>query len=268
MTEDGPTSGYAKADDGHAIYYEVHGVASDRVPVVLLHGGMMAIQTGLTGLIAALAPTRRVVAVEYQGHGHTGDREGAMTIERMAQDVAAVLGHLGVAQADLIGHSLGGMIATGVAIAHPDLVRVAGIVSAGRRLEDFLPELVILQRDQAHQPSPELAALLPTPEDFASWQAHYARVAPEPGAFMNVLAKANVVLTSWPGWSDEQLASIRVKTLLIVGDNDFFPVESIVAMQHAIPRAQLAVLPGATHMKILDRAAWIAPMMEARAAAD
>jgi pimeloyl-ACP methyl ester carboxylesterase len=260
------TSGYATAGDGHQIYYEVHGVASDPVPVVLLHGGLMAIQTGLMGLIAALVPSRRVVAVEYQGHGHTADRDGPLTLERMAADTAAVLAHLGIAQADFIGHSMGGMITTGVAIAHPDLVRIAGIVSAGRRIEDFLPELVVLQRDQTHQPSPGLTALIPTPEDFASWQAHYAKVAPHPDAFMNVAAKANVLLNTWPGWTDEQLQSIRAKTLLIIGDNDFFPAGSIAAMQQKIPGAQLAVLPGTTHMNILDRAPWLLPMLDARAA--
>jgi pimeloyl-ACP methyl ester carboxylesterase len=265
MATEGPASGFARADDGHEIYYEVHGVASDPVPVVLLPGGMMAIKTGLLGLIAALAPTRRVVAVEYQGHGHTADRDGPMLLERMADDVAAVLGQLGIAQADVIGHSMGGMITTGVAIGHPELVRVAGIVSAGRRLDDFLPELTILQRDHTHEPSPELAMLLPTPEDFTAWQAHYAEVAPRPEAFMDVLAKSNVLLTTWPGWSDGQLQSIRARTLLIIGDNDFFPAASIAAMQQAIPGAQLAVLPGTTHMAILDRAAWFLPMMDALA---
>lgn len=262
-----PTSGYAKADDGHAIYYEDHGVAADPVPVVLLHGGMMAIETGLLGLITALAPTRRVIAIEQQGHGHTADRPGAMSIDRMVEDTAAVLAHLGLAQADFIGHSMGGMIATGVAIAHPELVRVAAILGAGRRLEDFLPELVVMQRDPTHQPSAELVPLLPTEEDFAAWQAHYAKVAPDPQAFMAVLAKANTMLTNWPGWSDAQLRSIRAKILLVIGDNDFFQPHAIEAMQHTIPRAQFAVLPGTMHMTILDRAPWFLPMMEARLAA-
>lgn len=266
MAANTATAGYAKADDGLDIYYEVHGVAEDPVPIVLLHGGLMSIETGMKEPIAALAASRRIIAIEYQGHGHTGDRDGPLNLERMAADIAAVLASLKIEQADIMGHSMGGMVATGVAIANPGLIRQAVIVSAGRRLEDFLPELVELQRNPAHQPSPELAPLLPTPQDFAAWQAHYAKVAPDPKAFGAVAAKANVLLNTWRGWTDAELAAIRAKTMLVVGDDDFFPPEAIVAMHRAIEGSQLAVLPGTRHMNIMSRTPWLMPMMTAQLA--
>jgi pimeloyl-ACP methyl ester carboxylesterase len=260
-------SGYASVD-GLRIYYEIHGgpLTRSAEPFVLLPGGMMAIETafGSNDLLPRLSRLRPVIAIEQQGHGHTGDREGPVTLDRMVDDVAGVMSHLGVSRAHLVGHSLGAMTATGVAIRHPDRAASVTPISGIYNLEGYQPELVTLQRDPTHQPSPELMKLLPTEADFAAWQAHYKRSAPRPEAFEQVLAKLNVLLTNWPGWTPAELATIRAPFLVIVGDNDFTRVEHAAEMARLIPGAQLAVLPGATHMHIIDRGSWIVPMIEAR----
>ncbi len=261
-----PLIGHAPVG-GLQVYYEIHGGPLDpaRPPVVLLHGGMMSIETAFAGeLLPKLAALHPVIAIEQQGHGHTADREGPAAIDRMVEDTAAVLRHLGVAQAHLLGHSLGAMIALGMAIAHPGLLRSVTAVSGTYNLDGMLPELVALQRGEIQAPSAALAPLLPTEQDFAAWKAQYDRSAPDPAAFDQVLAKLNAMLAGWQGWTPEQLRAISTPFLVVIGDNDFTRVEHAAEMARLIPGAQLAVLPGTTHMDIIRRGDWILPMMAAR----
>jgi pimeloyl-ACP methyl ester carboxylesterase len=167
-------SGYATIENLR-VYYEWHGGTPDggkilpreagegdreaveraRVPIVLLHGGAVTIEIAFApDLIPRFARTRPVIAIEQQGHGHTGDRPGPMTIDRMVEDTAGVLAHLGVRQADLFGHSLGGIIATGLAIRHQGVVRSLTTLAAPYQLEGFLPDLVRIQRDPTLTPRP------------------------------------------------------------------------------------------------------------------
>lgn len=265
---DNPLTGHA-ASDGLQVYYELHGEPlGTRTPMVLLPGGLVPIEIALApDLIPRFARHRPVIAIEPQGHGHTGDRPGEPRMEQMADDVLAVLDHLKVARAHLLGHSLGGMIATGVAIRHPERVASLVPVSAPYTFDGMQPELVRLQRDPTHVPSPELLPLLPTEADFASWKAVYERVNPQPKSFDAVVEKLNVMLAKWPGWSPAQVKAIRAPTLVALGDNDFMRVDFAAQMARMIPGARLAVLPDTTHMDIcLKRGAWLEPMVEANIA--
>jgi pimeloyl-ACP methyl ester carboxylesterase len=264
MATAGPRIGHAEVD-GIKVYYEVHGGdPKATVPFVLLHGGMMAIEMAFAdGLLPMLAKTRPVVAIEQQGHGHTADREGPVTLERMVDDTAIVLSHLGVPKAHFVGHSMGAMISLGVAVRHPEKVSSLAPISVVARLEGYLPELVTLQRNPAHVPSAALQPLLPTEADFAAWKAHYDKHNPNPAAFDKVLAKLNKMLAEWKGFSDAELAAIQAPCLLVIGDNDFTRIEHAAEMKRTIPRADLAVLPQTTHMSIIKRGEWLAPMIEA-----
>src|SRR6516225_8748015 len=93
----------------------------------LLHGAFMTITNNWAGWISELSKTRKVIAVEMQGHGRTADVPRDITYENLADDVAALLNHLKVARADLIGYSMGGAVAMQTAIRHPDKVRRAVI---------------------------------------------------------------------------------------------------------------------------------------------
>jgi pimeloyl-ACP methyl ester carboxylesterase len=262
-----PRTGSYATVDGLAVYYEVHGEAlsSGKTPIVLLHGGVMTIETAFADdFIPRLGRARPVIAVEQQGHGHTADRDTLPEIDRMADDTAGVLAHLGVERAHLLGHSLGALISIGMAIRHPGAVQSVTALSGFANLDGMVPELAQLQRDPTHQPSPELIPLLPTEADFAAWQASYQRHAPDPTAFERVLAKTNTMLSNWAGWTEAELRAIRAPVLLAIGDNDFTRIEHAAEMARLIPDAQLAVLPGTTHMSILGRGAWLEPMIEAR----
>ena len=194
--------------NGLQLYYEIRG--SGR-PLVLLHGGLLTIDLNFGPLLGPLAASRQVIAVELQGHGHTADTGRPMTIEALAGDVVALLDHLGIAEADLFGFSLGGLVACAVALGAP--ARVG--------------KLIVASADAHRPPGRESAPLgedrLPTPADFQAWRDAYEAVAPDPAHFDEFAAKTSAMVHEFPGWTDE-LRSLQAPTLLIFGDRDFSPL--------------------------------------------
>jgi pimeloyl-ACP methyl ester carboxylesterase len=255
--------------DGIGVYYEVHGAAlsGDTIPIVLLHGGALTIELAFSPeLVARFGQRRPVILIEQQGHGHTADRPAKpMTIDQMVADTAGVLSHLGVWRADLFGHSLGGIIATGLAIRHPNLVRSVTALGAPFQLDGFIPELARIQRDPTLNPSPELIPLLPTEADIHAWREGFKRVAPDPSGFDSILERLNAMLGAWPGWTEAELRAIDAQMLIALGDHDYVRIDHAAGVSHIIPKARLAVLPGTTHLGVVKRDAWLQPMMESLA---
>lgn len=258
-------TGYAPVD-GLDIYYEIWGGLPVTPPFVLLHGGLTSIEVAFADLAPRLAALGPVVAIEQRGHGHTADREGPVSMPEMVADTAAVLRHLGIPRAHLVGHSMGAMIGFGVAIAHPALVASLTAIGATYTFDGMLEELVRLQRGLSHEPSPELVALMPTEADFAAWTASFDRNNPNPGTFEAVSAKLNEMMGAWEGWSREDVARIGSPVLIAIGDRDFVRIDHAAETVRLIAGAQFAVLPDTTHDGTLLRGGWLAPMIQARTA--
>jgi pimeloyl-ACP methyl ester carboxylesterase len=236
---------------GLQLYYEIHGSGK---PLVLLHGGLLTIDLNFGPLLVPLAASRQVIAVELQGHGRTADTGRPMTIEALAGDVIALLDHLGIAEADLFGFSLGGLVAYAVALGAPARV--------GR--------LIVASADAHRPPGRESAPLdedrMPTQADFQAWHDAYDAVAPDPTHFEEFTVRVSAMVHEFLGWTDE-LRSLRVPTLLIFGDRDFSPLPDVVELFGLLPNAQLAVLPGTTHVGLTRRPgevlALITPFLDA-----
>ena len=109
---------YAQVGD-LSIYYEIHGEGE---PLILLHGAYMTVDA-MAPLLGPLASYRRVIALELQGHGRTADADRPITYEGMADDTAAVLDHLGIEQADVVGYSMGAGVGLQLTVRHPARVR-------------------------------------------------------------------------------------------------------------------------------------------------
>lgn len=118
-------SGYVPVNGGK-VYYATYGSGS---PLVLLHGGLMTIET-FGPVLPALAKTHEVIAIEAQGHGRTGPLDRPMSFDNMAADVAEVIKSLGYDKVDVVGYSMGGTIGLRLALAHPELVKRLVIASA------------------------------------------------------------------------------------------------------------------------------------------
>jgi pimeloyl-ACP methyl ester carboxylesterase len=224
--------------NGLDVYYETHGAGE---PLVLLHGGLHTIELSFAPMLPALAKTRRVVAIELQGHGHTADIDREFTPDHLADDVAGVLDELGIERAAFFGFSLGGIVALRVAMRHPD--RAGRMVVAGThaRADGYRPGIFDMTSD-----------LLPGEEDFQAMYDAYVAVAPEPGRFEAFAAKASA-LPQELAWSADDLGAIRSPVLIVVGDRDFVRVDHAAWMQEEIPDARLAVLPATTHMSVTER---------------
>ena len=249
MTGTTPQTGYAPVN-GLQMYYEIHGTGE---PLVLLHGAFGAID--LWGpILTGLAETHQVIAVEFQGHGHTADIiDRPFSYEQLADDVAALMEHLGIAQADIIGYSMGGDTALQVAIRHPEKVHKLVPISAKYRYDGEYPEL--------------LAGIqMMTPDIFIGTpnEAAYLRHAPHPEDFPVLVEKLKALFGTEYAWPEEDIRSITAPTLLMIGDSDTVRPEHAVELfrllgggvpggltGEPLPSSQLAVLPGTDHATIL-----------------
>lgn len=249
--------------DGHDIYYEAHGdPASGRTPVLLLHGGMTTIEISFSALLPRLAAKHPVIAIEQQGHGHTADREGPVTLASMRRDTLGVLDHLGVEKAHVVGFSLGGMLGLELAVNAPDRVASLTALSASANVDGMIPEIVKMNRDPEYRPSPEVAKILPTEADFEEMQAGFADNPSGPEGFQVMMGKlGRLIIGDW-GWSDQQLSEIEAPVLIAIGDRDFTLPRHAVHMAETIPNARLAILPDTTHMAIVEQPELIVPMVE------
>jgi len=220
------------------MYYEIHGCGR---PLVLLHGGLSTIDTTFGKILPSLARTHQVIAIELQGHGHTGGMDRPMSFERMADDVASLLGQLAIERADVLGYSFGGVVALGTAIRHPHQVNHLIMVGTPNGNDGFEPSI----REAIKKATPENT---PGPLKDA-----YGRSAPDARQLPLLVATVTKLLTEFPGWRPEDLRAIGAPTMIIIGDHDFIRPEHAVQMLRLIPNAQLAVLPGAGHDAIIER---------------
>ncbi|MBW0090434.1 alpha/beta hydrolase [Pseudonocardia sp. KRD-184] len=246
-------SGYADVNGLH-MYYETHGEGG--TPLVLLHGGVMTIDLTYADLIPALAERHRVIAVEFQAHGRTADIDRDMTYAALAGDVVALLDHLGVDRAHVMGHSMGGGTALELAVSHPDRLLSVVPISASVRPEGGHPDL-------ADPSTYATSTRMPTAQDFADMSQAYARLAPHPERFEQLPMRTMATVEGWTGWTDEQLAAITAPVLVVLGDHDFTTAAHGTVMQELIPGSQLAILPGTTHMQAPRRADLLLPMLAA-----
>jgi pimeloyl-ACP methyl ester carboxylesterase len=265
--KDANMSGRYATVNGLKMYYETHGGnpgGPDLPPLVLLHGAMSTIDTDFSKVLPRLAATRRIIAIEQQGHGHTADIDRPLTYEQMANDTAELLKKLDVRNADFFGYSMGGGIVLQVAKRHPSLVRrliFAG--AASYNPSGFYSELIEAQRTL----KPEQMAGTP-------FERAYAKVAPHPEAWPRLVEKTKQLDLAWAGFPPDDLRAIKIPTLLIIGDADVVRPEHTVEMfrllgggvagdLHGLPPAQLAVLPGTTHITLVDHVDWLASMVTA-----
>ena len=249
-------SGYAPVN-GLRMYYEVHGSpgsTGEGRPLVLLHGGVLTIDLSFGDLLPALAAGRQVIATELQGHGRTADIERSIEVGLLAGDVAALLDHLGVDQADVFGFSLGALVALQLAVDRPARVGRLIAASAGYAPDGFHREIT----DPAQHAT---STRMPTQDDFLRMREAYLQVAPDPGHFEAFLAKTSQAANTFKGWTAGELGRITAPTLLVFGDHDFIRLEHAVEMHALIPGAQLAVLPGTTHMSLLHRTDLMLPLI-------
>jgi pimeloyl-ACP methyl ester carboxylesterase len=243
---------YADVNGLH-LYYETHG--SGR-PLVLLHGGLGSGEM-FGPVIGLLAADHQVVLPDLQGHGRTADIDRPIDMKLMADDIAALIDHLGLDRPDVVGFSLGGGVAFFVASKYPEKVRKVVVASANIR-RDAIPPEMLAQQDQVGAAAAEFMT------DTPMYQT-YQRLAPRPEDFPKLLDKIGAGMRQDFDYSDE-LRALQVPTMLVCADADMAPpshyVEAFKLLDGGLrdggwtgegrPKGghALAVLPGLTHYNL------------------
>jgi pimeloyl-ACP methyl ester carboxylesterase len=234
----GKKTGYAPVN-GLKMYYEITGEGK---PAVYIHPIVSH-----CGLIRGLTRNRRWIAMDLQGHGRTADIDRPMTCEQHADDIAALLKHLKIEEADFFGDSFGGAIAVMMAVRHPRLVR--RVVSYGSPLAPF-PK--------------DIAAVVTPDSDPVKWEREeYQKVAPDPRQWSTLFSRALKSGIEWKGFSPDELKAIKAPVLIACGDHDLIPVERCAELSRMIPNAQLAVIPDASHFTLFSEPEKLLPTIAA-----
>lgn len=251
-------SGYVTVNDLN-MYYEIHGEGQ---PLVLLHGAFSAIGTSFAKLLLGLAKSRQVIAFELQGHGRTADIDRPLTLEGMADDVAAALQQLGIRQPDIFGYSMGAAVALQFAIRHSEMLRKLILASVTYTLSGIYSGLM----EGFGEMKPEMMYGSP-------WHQEYMQLAPHPEYFERMFAKKTEMDRQIKDIPEETIRAIKAPTFLIIGDSDIVRPEHAVEMFRllgggvvgdspaGLPNSQLAVLPGTSHVTVVDRAEWLVSMI-------
>jgi pimeloyl-ACP methyl ester carboxylesterase len=230
--------------DGVPVWFEEHG-DSDGPPLVAIHGGITTFEGTFGDVLPWLAPGRRVIGVELQGHGHTPDTDRPMSIGRFADDVAELVDRIaGGGPVDLWGFSLGALAATGVAVRHPSKVRRLVLAAVHIRRDGYHPEITALEQDDPR---------LPTEQEFATWRAACEAIAPDPEHFFAFLERLQPVVHDWRGWTDGEIRSVTAPTFIVVGDQDFVRLDHAAEMLELFTDCRLAVLPDTKHSEVMQR---------------
>ncbi|MGH2402126.1 MAG: alpha/beta fold hydrolase [Candidatus Limnocylindria bacterium] len=251
-TETKGTGEYAEVN-GINLYYETHGTGR---PMILLHGGLGSGEMFGPNL-PALGASHRVINVDLQGHGRTADIDRPIDIRLMADDIAALIDHLGLDKPDLVGYSLGGGVAFFTAVKYPEKVGKLVMAAANIR-RDAIPAEMLAQQGQVNAAAAEFMKDTPMYE-------LYHRVAPRPEDFGRLLDKIGEAMAKDFDFSEE-LRAIQIPTMLVCADADMAPPSHYVEafklldgglrdggwMGEGRPKGghALAVLPGTTHYNL------------------
>jgi pimeloyl-ACP methyl ester carboxylesterase len=240
-------SGYAPVN-GIKVYNEVYGQGR---PMVLLHGAFYTIDMNWSQLIPELSKTRKVIAIEMQGHGHTPYSDRKLSISALASDVEKIMDYLKIDSADVAGYSMGGSVAYQFAVQSPKRLRKLVIISSTYKSDGWLPIVNGAFKDF----KPEFF-------DNTPIKTAYDAVAPDKTKWRKFLEQMFAFAKEPFNVGDANIAKIAAPVLIISGDNDGTDkIElmktykllggGVAADMQPMPKSQLAIVPSQTHVGLM-----------------
>ena len=245
MADAAKKTGYADVH-GMKMYYEVSGQGD---PIIVLHGAFMNIDE-MKGIIGKLSMSRKVYALEAQGHGRTNDIDRPLTYANLAKDVAAFMDAVGLKKADVFGYSMGATTGLRLAIQNPEKVNKLIMASGIYDTEGLQPEF------KAAIANWKVEMFLNSP--FA---AEYKKLAPNPDGFPALVEKVIAAENETIAWGEE-VKKIKAPVLIIAGDSDGYTLEHEVALFRLLgggvmgdtgkplAASRLAILPATSHTAV------------------
>jgi len=249
-------TGYAPVN-GIKVYYEVYqsaGRASGKdTPIVLIHGAFMTIEGNWAELIPELSKTRKVIAVEMQGHGHTPYSDRKFDIATLANDVEGVMNYLKLDSADVAGYSMGGSVAYALTIQHPKRVKRLVIISSTYKSTGWLPFVNTAFKN-----------LTPEIFDNSPMKEAYDAVAPDKTKWTRFIEQMLAFIGKPFDFGDNNIAKITSPVLIIAGDNDGLDKVELMktyqllgggvsADMAPMPSSHLAIIPAQSHVSVMDQ---------------
>ena len=240
-------SGYAPVN-GIKVYYEVYGKGK---PIVLLHGAFMVIDMNWGQLIPELSKTRKVIAIELQGHGHTQFSDRKLSLPTLASDVEGVMDYLKIDSADIVGYSMGGSVAYQLAIQSPKRLKKLVIISSTYKSSGWQPEVTNAIKTM----KPELFTNSPM-------KTAYDAVAPDKTKWTKFIEQMIAFAGQPFDLGETNIAKITSPVLLISGDNDGLDKIELIktykllggvvfADMGTMPKSQLAIVPSQGHVSLM-----------------
>jgi pimeloyl-ACP methyl ester carboxylesterase len=202
-------------------------------PLLWLHG-FMGYGADWPHVFGEVPAAYRLIAPDLPGHGASTGRPGPYSFRAAADDIVALLDHLGVDRVPLVGLSGGGIVALHLAVAHPGRVSRMAIVSAPPR---FPEQARAIQRRFSE-------TMLPPDEQARMRQRHR-----RPGQIAALVEQTRAFAGGTdPDFTRAQLERISADTLIVFGDRDpLYPVSAALELRQAIPRSWLWVVPNGGH---------------------
>lgn len=222
-------TGYAPVN-GINMYYEIYG--EGEIPLVLIHGGGSTIQSTFSKLIPLLSDYGKLIGVELQAHGRTSDRDAPESFTQDADDVAALLKHLNINRANIMGFSNGGSTALQVAIRHPQLVNKIIAISAAFKRDGLMAGFF---EGMAH------ATLDNMPEGL---KEAYLEVNNDHAGLLNMFNKDRERMINFTDWDENDLKGIKVPAMIMGSDRDVIVNEHTLEIARLIENSKMVILPG------------------------
>jgi len=215
--------------NGLSMYYQVHGKG---FPLVLIHGGGSTIGTTFGRILPVLAKSHRIIAVEMQAHGHTGDIDRPLSFEQDADDIAALLRQLHVNKADIFGFSNGASTTLQVAIRHPQLVNKIIVASTFYKKDGAQPWFWDMMKNATFQGMPQ------------AYKDAFLEINPDTNALHSMYERDVIRMQTFKEIKEEDIKTITAPALIICGDDDVVRPEHAVEMFRQMQHAKLAIFPG------------------------
>lgn len=249
-------SGYADVN-GLKMYYEVYGSGK---PILLLHGSFMNIPLNWSQFIPLMAKDRKVIVAEMQGHGRTKDISREFSYEGMADDASGLLKHLKIDSADILGYSMGGGVAFQLAVRHPEQVRRLVVLSGTYTHDGWWPDVEAM-----------FATITADMFKGTPIQTQYDSLGNDPDNFSQFVRKVMSIDLKKYNWSKD-VKKIQAPIFIAIGDADGVRYEHALELFlakgggkmgdiHGLPKSRLAIVPGTTHIGIMQRTDWLIPMI-------
>lgn len=228
-------------------------------PILFIHGFPLN-RRAWSGQVEAFMPRFRVIVPDLRGFGESGSSEGAVTMGRFADDIRALIQHLGLGQVILVGHSMGGYIALAFAKAHPAPLR--GLVLVGTKAGMDSPEAAKSRRASAAKVQREgplalveaMAASMLSGPDAGGRRVAAVRACMVPASTEGITGALLGMAMRPDSW--DVLDALRAPTLVVAGAEDaVIPPGESEALAKAIPNAHLRLIPKAGHLVAVDQSA-------------